>query len=107
MCTPPPENVGSGKFGTPCVRMHAAAFRYCDCSEGVIWWFEPAPGPPPGSSLLQACCADLNWGLPVIAGVTLDRHLYFVAVGGDLRVGEVGHAVRAHARRVRHSLAVG
>src|ERR1700683_839285 len=70
MCTPPPENVGSGKFGTPCERMHAAAFRYRDCSEGVIWWFEPDPGPPPGSSLLQACWADLKWGLPVIAGVT-------------------------------------
>src|ERR1700685_1921784 len=71
MCTPPPENVGSGKLGIPCERMHAAAFRYCDCSCGVIWWLEPSPGPPPGISLLQACCADLKWGLPVIAGVTL------------------------------------
>ncbi len=70
MCTPPPENVGSGKLGIPCERMHAAAFRYCDCSWGVIWWFERSPGPPPGSSLLQACCADLKWGLPVMAGVT-------------------------------------
>src|SRR5271154_2885562 len=71
MCTPPPENVGSGKFGTPCERMHAAAFRYRDCSWGVIWRFAPDPGPPPpGSSLLQACWADLKWGLPVIAGVT-------------------------------------
>src|SRR5580704_1926469 len=70
MCTPPPENVGSGKLGTPCERMHAAAFRYCACSEGVIWRFEPSPGPPPDSSLLQASCADLKWGLPVMAGVT-------------------------------------
>src|SRR5580698_1516200 len=69
MCTPPPENVGSGKLGIPCERMHAAAFRYCDCSWGVIWWFEPSPGPPPGSSLRQACCADLKWGLPEIDGL--------------------------------------
>lgn len=35
MWTLPPENVGSGKFGTPCERMHAAAFRYCSCCAGV------------------------------------------------------------------------
>jgi hypothetical protein len=71
MCTPSPENVGSGKFGMPCVRMHAAALRYCDCSCGLIWWAGPSPGPPPGSTLPQACCADLNLGLPVMVGVTL------------------------------------
>src|ERR1700722_7918551 len=70
MCTPPPENVGSGKFGTPCERMQAAAFRYCDCSLGVIWGLEPSPGPPPGICLRQACCADLKWGLPVIDELT-------------------------------------
>ncbi len=62
MCTPPPENVGSGKFGTPWVRMHAAAFRYCDCSAGLTGGC-CLPGPPPGSSLLQACCADLKLGI--------------------------------------------
>ena len=57
----------SGKFGTPCERMHAAARRYCDCSAGLTWLFGPFPGPPPGSSLPQACWAELKCGLPVMA----------------------------------------
>src|SRR5580658_337938 len=69
MCTPPPENVGSGKFGRPWERMHAAAFRYCPCSCGVMCWLPSPPGPPPGISFLHACCADLNRGLPEMAGL--------------------------------------
>ena len=105
MCTPPPENVGSGKFGTPWERMHAAAFRYCPCSEGVIWWLPSPPGPPPGSSLLAGLLRRLEMGIARDRRIDRDRHAPLVAVGGDFWVGEVGHAVCAHARRVRDGLA--
>src|ERR1039458_4934613 len=43
-------NVGSGQFGTPCLRMHCA-------------WASGDPlGRPPGCSLLHVCSADTNAG---------------------------------------------
>src|SRR5580658_6967960 len=71
MCTPPPENVGSGKFGRPCARTHAAAFRYSVCSAGLTTGCLPRP--PPGSSLRQACWAEESawFPLPTPAGTAI------------------------------------
>jgi len=60
MAIPPPAgNVGSGKFGTPCLRMHRAlAIAAWRCAA------ETGGGgpPPPGSSFLHAFSAAWNAG---------------------------------------------
>src|SRR5665213_3937378 len=52
-CTPPPLNVGSGKFGTPFERMQAENFKACACCAALT----VPPCPPPGCSDWQAFCA--------------------------------------------------
>ena len=102
MCTPPPENVGSGKLGTPCERMQAAALRYCCCCAGVTW--RAFPGPPPGRSLRQAPLRRLEVGS---RRRRREPHLDadFTAVFADLGLREVGHSMRVHAGGVRDRLA--
>lgn len=53
--------VGSGKFGTPCARMHLASAS----SSSLPLSGEPPPSPFP-ARLLQACSADLNAGDSVL-----------------------------------------
>ena len=83
MWTPPPENVGSGKFGTPWERMQAAALRYCACSAPV------SAGPGCRGRRRAGACRQASWaglevGFSQIAGG--DRHLdaHSAAVFGDL-----------------------
>ena len=78
-------NVGSGKFGMPWSRRHltcASAAMRCDSVSGF------PVDLPPGCSRLQVCIADRKAGDCLIPE-------------GNVRawVGEVGHAVRAHAAR--------
>ena len=80
----------------PWERMHAAAFRYCDCSWGSSGGSSLAPGPPPGSSLRQACCADLKLGIARDRRRDPDRHLHFVAVWSR-SLGRGSSAPRARA----------
>src|SRR6516225_9793814 len=50
--------MGSGKSGTPCLRMHAEiATRCCFCCSDAC-----AGGPPPGNTFLQVACAALTAG---------------------------------------------
>src|SRR3989442_10900090 len=55
----PPETFGSGKFGTPCDRMHAENLRAhlsaLACAAGSTF-------PPFGRYFEHADCACLNWG---------------------------------------------
>jgi hypothetical protein len=55
----PLEKFGSGKLGTPCVRMHCAKLsnRAWDCGLGA-----PPPAPPDDASDWHACEADWNAG---------------------------------------------
>jgi hypothetical protein len=52
------ELVGSGKFGTPCPRMHLARVRNCSFRLSASLLDPLLPGP----SLAHACWADLNAG---------------------------------------------
>jgi hypothetical protein len=59
--TDPPllGNVGSGKLGTPCLRMH------CALVIAASFWLSGSGNPsllPPGSSFLHDCWADWNAG---------------------------------------------
>jgi hypothetical protein len=56
----PPEKVGSGKDGTPLVRMHAAHLSSACCWAAVSGW--ETPPLPPGSRDRQACSAACTCG---------------------------------------------
>src|SRR4029453_8304756 len=55
--TPPPEKSGSGKRGTPFLRMHFAYSRTCACSPLLC---APPACPPCGARSWHAFCAALN-----------------------------------------------
>src|SRR6202034_3532113 len=89
-CTPPSANDGSGRFGTPCARMHATSFSTSPCSLVLSCPPAPEPGPPPGSSLRHACWADLKCGLPVMPDVTLTFTLTELPVAETCGSGKSG-----------------
>jgi hypothetical protein len=61
----PPEAFGSGKFGTPCERMHVASRSSCERDIVLV-----CPDPParPGSSDWQAFCAISKAGVFLSSG---------------------------------------
>ena len=103
MWTPPPENVGSGKLGTPWERMHAAALRYCSCCAGRQRSLVARS--TAGQELATGLFGRLE--LRVLSDAGGNRHLDAgsAAVFADFRLGEVGHPVRVHAGGVRDRLA--
>ena len=90
---PSESTVGSGQFGTPWERMHWLNFRMplssCGTSAVGNWSSMPA-----GSRCWQALSAAWYWELLTPSCCALGN---FALAGAWLGVGEVRHAVGAHA----------
>ncbi len=96
-----PPGRGSGKFGTPCDRMHSASLT----AGSLLATLLGVPvDPQAASATAQLAPASaihrLSRWLPSVWVILLSQVDRDPATAGERRIGEVGHTARAHALRV-------